>query len=376
MKIVACALAALSLAACASVPPVPNARPLNAQHIDAIGATSVVVAENNGGVMKSWLRQDSSAAAASQGLLGVLVGAAIDGIMNYAPSRRARNAANELAEVMPAEVLNESLVRHLSSQIASGTPGSGVTVSDVRTVQKLSSPGAVDDALEVATSYLLSEDATTLQVSVALTYQNAGIPYATPYTFEGAPPKTELTGPLYRNTFTYSSRQLPVPVLTPELRERLIASIRQNAQDENGAPPAEGSDAFKSMTKELEEANDDRLTKAEIAIFLAREWTRDNGALLRAEIDNAHTFIAKYAVLDMNRTAIPSLTGVDELVETLADGRTVRRGGPGLTAGSYISLPGNVSDFVTYGNAAAIAEVNEARIRNIQEQARAARSTR
>lgn len=374
MRIVACALAALTLTACASVPPVPNARPLNAQHIAALNGTSVAVNENNSGVMKSWFRQDSSAAAASQGLLGVLVGAAIDGIMNYAPSRRARSVANELAEVMPADVLNESLVRAFSSQIATGTPGDGVVVSDVRTVQKVTSPGVVDDALEVATSYLLSEDATTLQVSVTLTYENAGMPYVTPYTFEGAPPKTELTGPLYRNTFTYSSQQLPVPVLTPELRERLIASIRQNALDENGAAPVEGTDAFKSMTKELEEANDDRLTKAEIAIFLAREWTKDNGALLRAEIDNAHAFIAKYAVLDINRTAIPSLNGVDELVETMADGRTVRRGGPGVTAGSYVSLPGNVSDFVTYGNAAAIAEVNETRIRNIQEQARAARS--
>lgn len=374
MRIVACALAALTLAACASVPPVPNARPLNAQNIEALGATSVVVTENNGGVMKSWLRHDSSAAAASQGLIGVLVGAAIDGIMNYGPSRRARSVANELAEVMPAEVLNESLVRHFSSQIASGAPGEGVVVSDVRTVQKLTAPGVVDDALEVATSYLLSEDATTLQVSVTLTYQNAGIPYATPYTFEDAPPKTELTGPLYRNTFTYSSQQLPAPVLTPELRERLIASIRENALDESGAPPAEGSDAFKSMNKELEEANDDRLTKAEIAIFLAREWTRDGGALLRAEINNAHAFIARYAVLDMNWTAIPSLVGVDELVETLPDGRTVRRIGLGVMAGSYVSLPGNVSDFVTYGNAAAIAEVNETRIRNIQQQARAARS--
>jgi len=375
MRIVACALAALSLAACASVPPVPNARPLNAQQIEALGGTSVAVSENNGGVMKSWFRQDSSAAAASQGLLGVLVGAAIDGIMNYAPSRRARGVANELAEVMPADVLNESLVRAFNSQIASGAPGEGVVVSDVRTVQKLTSPDAVDDALEVATSYLLSEDASTLQVSVTLTYENAAIPYVPPYTFEGAPPKTELTGPLYRNTFTYSSEQLPVPVLTPELRERLIASIRANAVDENGAPPAEGTDAFKSMTKELEEANDDRLTKAEIAIFLAREWTKDNGALLRAEISNAHAFIARYALLDMNRTAIPSLNGVDELVETLPGGRTVRRIGPGTMAGSYVSLPGNVSDFVTYGNAAAIAEVNETRIRNIQEQARAARST-
>ncbi|MGZ9113058.1 MAG: hypothetical protein ACXW3K_00420 [Brevundimonas sp.] len=374
MRLVACALAALTVTACASVPPVPQARPLNAAHIEALGATSVAVTENNSGVMKSWFRQDSSAAAASQGLLGVLVGAAIDGIMNYAPSRRARGVANELAEVMPADVLNESLVQHFSRQVASGAPGEGVVVSDVRTVQKLTSPGAENDALEVATSYLLSEDATTLQVSVTLTYQNASIPYVTPYTFEGAPPKTELTGPLYRNTFTYSSQQLPVPVLTPELRERLIASIRENALDESGAAPAEGSDAFKSMTKELEEANDDRLTKAEIAIFLAREWTRNNGALLRAEVNNAHAFIARYAVLDMNRTAIPSLTGVDELVETLADGRTVRRVGAGVMAGSYVSLPGNVTDFVTYGNAAATAEVNETRIRNIQEQARAARS--
>jgi hypothetical protein len=374
MRIVVCALAALSLAACASVPPTPNARPLNAQHIETLGATSVVVAENNGGVMKSWFRQDSSAAAASQGILGVLVGAAIDGIMNYAPSRRARGVADELAEVMPADVLNDSLVRHFSDQIASSPTGGGVVVSDVRTVQKLTSPDAVDDALEVATSYLVSEDASTLQVSMTLTYQNADIPYVTPYTFEGAPPKTELSGPLYRNTFTYSSQQLPVPVLTPELRERLIASIRTNAVDETGAPPAEGSDAFKSMTRELEEANDDKLTKAEIAIFLAREWTRDSGALLRAEIDNAHAFLARYAVLDVNRTAIHSLNGVDELVETLPDGRTVRRVGAGLTAGSYVSLPGNVSDFVTYGNAAAIAEVNEVRIRSIQEQARAARS--
>ncbi|MCS6625576.1 hypothetical protein N0B44_21930 [Roseibacterium beibuensis] len=372
-KIAICALAAMSLAACATVEPVPNARPLNAARIEALGPTPVVVAENNTGVMKSWFRQDSSAAAASQGLLGALVGAAIDGIMNYAPSRRARSAANELAEVMPAEALTESLVQHFSRQIATGTPGDGVVVSGVQTVQKVVEPGTVDDAIEVTSSYLLSEDATTLQVSTTVTYHNAAIPYVTPYTFENAPPKTELTGPLYRNSFTYSSRQLPVPVLTPELRERLIASIRDNARDESGALPVEGTDAFKSMNRELEEARDDKLTKAEIAIFLAREWTRDNGALLRAEIDNAHAFVARYALLDMNRTAIPSLTGVDELVETLPDGRTVRRGGPGISAGSYVSLPGDVSDFVTYGNAAAIAEVNETRLRNIQEQARAAR---
>lgn len=376
MRIVVCALAALSLTACATVEPVPMARPLNQQHIQALGPTSVVVAENNNGVMKSWFRQDSSAAAASQGLLGVLVGAAIDGIMNYAPSRRARAAADELAEVMPAPALNDSMIEHFRRQVATAAPGAGVVVSDVRTVQKLEAPEPTDDAVEVTTSYLLSEDATTLQVSATITYQDDSIPYVTPYTFEKAPPPSELTGPLYRNTFTYSSRQLPVPTLTPELRERLVTSVLNSALDEAGNPPVEGTDAYKAMNKELEEARDDRLTKAEIAIFLAREWTRDDGALIRAEVANAHDFIARYTLIDMNRTAIPSLTGVDELVETRPDGRTVRRVGPGPMAGSYVSLPGQVSDFVTYGNASAVAVANETRTREIQAQARAARSAR
>ena len=128
-----------------------------------------------------------------------------------------------------------------------------------------------------------------------LTYTNPDLPYVTPYTFEKAPPKSELSGPLYRNTFTYYSRQLPVPTLTPELRERLIASIQDSARDENGALPVEGTDAFKGMNRELEQARDDNLTKAEIAIFLTREWSKDNGALLRAEVEQAHAFVARYA---------------------------------------------------------------------------------
>ena len=56
-----------------------------------------------------------------------------------------------------------------------------------------------------------------------------------------------------------------------------------------------------------------------------------------------------------------------------ASTRSGTRVGPGVMAGSYVSVPGSVTDFVTYGNAVAIAEVNETRIRNLQEQARAAR---
>ena len=359
MRIIACALAALSLAACATQPPVPNARPLNASHIATMGPTAVTVSENNTGVGKAWLAQDSSAAGASQGMLGVLISAAFDAMMNAGPSRRAGQAADEIAEVMPVDTLNTSLVETLNRQVA--TPGEGVSISDVRLTQRRTAPLIINDNVEVATNYLLSEDATTLQVVFNLTYTNPDLPYVTPYTFEKAPPKSELSGPLYRNTFTYYSRQLPVPTLTPELRERLIASIQDSARDENGALPVEGTDAFKGMNRELEQARDDNLTKAEIAIFLTREWSKDNGALLRAEVEQAHAFVARYAVIDLNRTAVPSLTGIDEVVETMADGRTIRRLGAGLMTGAYVSSPSEVGSFSTYGNAVAIAQVHRAR---------------
>ncbi|MDQ8027240.1 MAG: hypothetical protein REJ23_00825 [Brevundimonas sp.] len=370
MRILVCALAALSLAACATAP-VPNARPLTAEHIATMGPTPVAVGENNLGVTKSWFYQSSAQAGAQFGLIGALVSATLDAIVNYGPSKRATQAADEIAEIMPTEALDASLAAEFR-RAAAETPGAtGVVIADVSTVQKITAPDAINDAAEVQAFYRLSEDASTLQIGVTVTYHNTALPYVSPYTFEGSPPKTELEGPTYRNTFTYTSNQLPLPVLTPELKERLIVSIQDSARDETGALPVEGTDAFKSMTRELEQARDDELSKAEIAIFLTREWIKDNGALLRAEVENGHAFIARYVVLDMNRTAIPSLEGQDEVVETLADGRTVRRMGSGTLAGSYTSSPGDVAGFATYGNVAAAARAHTDRMTALRETARA-----
>lgn len=375
MRTVVAALAALSLAACAGTP-VPNARPLNASQIAAVGPTQVAVAEANAGVTKSWFYQDTSAAGAAYGLIGAIVTATMNAIINYGPGKRAQAAADELATVMKPEDLNASLANAFRSQIPASAPADAVTVSDVVLVQKLTAPNAVDDALEVAVGYTLSEDASTLRVVVTATYQNTQVPYQTPYTFEGSPPKEETRGPVYRNSFTYYSPQLQVPVLTSELRERLIASIRESNLDAAGAPPAEGSDAYKAMMKELEEAADDQLTAAEIAIFLTREWTRNNGELLKAEIEKAHAFAARYVLLDMNQTAVPSLEGVDEVVETMADGRIVTRVGEGLMAGSYVTTPGDATSFSTYGNTAATSESANDRMEAIRDANRAAQRAR
>jgi hypothetical protein len=419
MRLMVGALCAIALAGCATAPQYPAMRPLTAAHIETMGATPVVVSENNNGIEKAWFYTSTASAGAAYGLIGAMVSAAMDAIINYGPSQRAQKAANEMAEVMPVDALNASLVEHVRQQMAvstapatpaeatltvatteiaadatvlpaaidaAATPAivespappplpSGVYYSDVASQQRLMVREPLEDSIVITTSYTLSEDSSTLRVIAYASYQSTATPYATPYTFTRSVPRPETEGPAYRNTFTYYSTQLPVPTLTPELRERLIANIQESARDANGALPAEGSNEFRSMERELENARDDRLSKDEIAIFLTREWLRDDGALLRRELDQAHTFIARYVALDMNRTVAPSLAGQDELLETAADSRTVRRVGATTAAGSYISSAGNVSSFSTYGNTIGIARVHNERIEQIRDAGRESRQS-
>lgn len=398
MRKISMALAtAAFLAGCATEPPYPAMRPLTAAYVETLGSTPVIVSENNSGIVKTWFFTSTQGAASAYGLVGVLVAAAMDAIINAGPSRRAQNAANEMEELMPVEALNASLAEHfrrqsapqapaaaeaqlaadpsvaapaeVSSEVPSAPP-SGVSYGEVRLEQRLTATTPVDDAIVVSTHYELSEDSSTLHVVASASYQSTQTPYSTPYVFEKAVPKAETEGPAYRNTFSYYSMQLPIPTLTPELRERLIASIQDSARDANGALPAEGSDDFRAMTRELENARDDQLTKNEIAIFLTREWLRDDGAMLRREIERAHEFIARYVMLDLNRPVAPSLVGQDELLETAADDRTVRRIGAGTVAGSYVSSAGNVTSFSTYGNTFSVARENSERIDSIRRAAR------
>lgn len=402
MRMILAAVFAFALAACATAPQHPAMRPLTQAHIDAMGPTPVVVSENNYGVEKSWFFTSTASAGAAYGLIGALVSATMDAIINAGPSARAQKAANEIAELVPVETLNASLTEHLRRQMATETPAAGeattdvaatgeatdvaltsapapapttltgVSYSGVETAQRLMARDTLDDAVEISVHYTLSEDSTTLRVIANANYQSTQTPYTTPYQFEGSPPRSESEGPAYRNAFTYYSTQLPVPTLTPELRERLIASIQDSVRDANGALPAEGSDEYRSMERELDNARDDRLSKDEVAIFLTREWLRDDGALLRQEIEQAHAFIARYLLLDMNRTVAPSLTGQDELIETMADNRTVRRIGAGLGAGSYVSSAADVSSFSTYGNAVGIARRHSDRIEELRASTRRA----
>lgn len=350
-KIMASAMC-LTLAACATVEPVPNARPLSQANIEALGPTKVSVTGSEQGVTKSWFYTDVNGG--GMGLVGAIAGAIAAAIINAAPSARAHKQANEVAEVQSAEDLNLAMVAKVKEEAAKVT--TGVTFPEVVLTYKVATPGEVDDAVEITTFYTLSEDSSVLRIIAVATYSNAAIPYKTPYSFTKAVPKSETKGPLYRNTFTYYSTPLPVPTLTPELRERLIANIRESAQDETGAAPLEGTTEYKAMQREIELANDDKLTPNETSLFLTREWLRNDGAMIKEEVRRAQDFIVRYMMLDINRTAIPSLSGQDELLETAADQRTVRRIGKGVEAGSYVCSAPDVSAFATYGNTIAVAK--------------------
>jgi hypothetical protein len=356
----------LALAACATAEPFPNARPLPEASIKAMGPTPLSVTADENGVAKAWYYTEVNGGG---GLVGVIAGAIAAAIINAAPSARAHKQADEVAKVLPVEALNASFVAKVKEEAAKTATGPGVTFPDVGMIYKSVTPGDLDDVVEITTTYTLSEDSSVLRIVATATYSNKAMSYKTPYTFKGSVPKSETKGPLYRNVFTYYSTPLPVPILTSELRERLIANIKESARDETGAPPAEGTPQYKSMQREIELANDNKLTPNETSLFLTREWLSNDGARIKEEVRRAQDFVARYVMLDINRTAIPSVDGQDELLETASDQRTVRRIGKGPEAGSYVCSAPNVTAFATYGNTIAVSKSTVAYIKSLKEQA-------
>src|SRR5262249_20493119 len=134
------------------------------------------------GIEKSWFMTDSSAAGAQYGLLGALVTGVMDAIMNAGPSKRASKAANEIAELLPADALTVSMVSALQSQAPGSTaPAGAVSLANVTTVQKITSPERRDGAVEIVTHYTLSEDASAFRITSNVTLEGKALPYKTPY---------------------------------------------------------------------------------------------------------------------------------------------------------------------------------------------------
>jgi hypothetical protein len=356
VKIAVCiaASAAVLVGACATEPH-PYKRPLSLEMASMLGDTNVVLVENNSGVQATWFMSDSSATGAQYGLIGALVSATMDAIVNSGPADTAQKLADQVAVVAAVDKMNTDFREQVRTSAA--LDGHKVRFADVATKQKYFLNPHADDTVEVDVDYRLSEDATTLKVTAVAVYQRPDLKYVTPYTFKSIP-EEELSGPVYRNTFVYESSRL-VPTITPEIKRAWVDEIKLSYISKLGALPTSKSSAFREMNQKIAEAENDALTKEESSRILVSTWTSNQGEFLFNELKGAHAYLGKYILHDLNNPAVPSLTGKDEIVEQLPDGRTVRIMGEGLLAGSYTSTPGGLT---TYGNAAQVAKVNRDRM--------------
>lgn len=345
--------AAVVMTACATAPTVPVKRPITAEAKAKIGNPDVNVTANNVGVGATWFMTQSNGGGA--GLAGVIGAAIADAIINAAPSSRASKTANEVAETVIAEDLNDSLMAAMKA-VEGGD--SEISIRSTTLVNGLDKSLDNDGKVVLTVNYMLAEDASAFKAVALAQYEREDMPYVTPYTFEGSTPKNQKGGPLYSNSFTFNSTQFAQPVLTEALKAELVKAVEDSFRGEDGSLPTEGSE-FKKMQKSIENANDDKLTKSETSVFLVQSWLADEAEPMKAEIEQAHEFIAKYLLVDLNSTEIPRLDGMDKVVETLDSGRVVKLIGQGTGAGSYISEPGNVESFTTYGNAVKYSKVGQ-----------------
>lgn len=371
-------LALMVLAAgCATYEPVPIKRPMSAENAQIAGQTEAILRDQPMGVGKAWFYTSSAGAGAAYGLAGAIASAIVDAIVNAGPSARATRAADEVATGISIDEINAHMLQELREEVRTEVTGGGpVTLTGVtnetmsaRRIAQIGIQGT-QGKLVIMTDYLLSEDASTLRVTATASYTDAATPWRTPYVFQRQVPREQLTGPAYFNRFTYYSDAIKVPPFSPEFKQQLVAAVEAAARDANGNLPAEGTREYNSYQRELTRANDDEFSKDEIALFLVIEWTKDNGQLLRRHITAAHEFFATYIIRDINDPTVPSLTGVDERIETLPDERTVRRIGSGLEAGAYVSSPPSVAGFVTFGNTANFSADAQERNRRLEEAER------
>lgn len=355
MRVVACAFAALTLAACASQ--APYAQHMTAEQIALAGPTSVSVTDNNLGMVSTWPKRDSSAAAGGliaygtpQGIAGGLLSIGIDALANSEPQRRAIETADEFETIFTAEALNASLEEGFRQMIAAESAGR-ISVADVSRSLKVSRPEPINNAIEVLATYEVAEYSNALRITAYVTYRD------------------ETGAPRYANRFVYYSRELEAPELDQEVRVALVNAIHKRFRDADGQLPRYGTIAQVDFTRDIREARDDFMTRAERAILVTDQWTRDDGALLRAEIANAQALLARYVLLDINSTPTADVTTEDQLVETLPDGRTVYRLAGGFWAGSYEFRPAGGQPRAHYPNGLGVSTMQQAKYRWLLDQA-------
>ncbi len=378
------------LSGCATTS-IPVTRKLSPDTASQIGKTDVIIAANETGVRAGWtsagaaptnnnyvyVPPGTSPVAAG---VGAGIGQAIAiAIMDAAPSARARKTVNAVNSNLDDARLDVQLKEKITTSLR------GETVSfdgvDIQAFDR-KSPELMD-ALKVVTSYTLAEDASGIMVQADVSYMSTDQVYTTPYDFGGKPPKDELKGPLYRNTFTYHSDLLDVPPMSDAIRKELVVAIEAQYGDEMTDLKSQGlkeskfekksGKATKNRNEALKRTEDNKMSKTERAILLVDNWRGNDSPALMQAISDGQDFIVSMLVQDLNNSMIPQFERANPKdkkrdiygplgredyteIETDDSGRKVLRVDSGLYAGAYHSVP--EEGFASYGNTFKVAEKN------------------
>lgn len=343
----------------------PLTRPLVESNVDRLGDVSVLVVEDFAGVGVGWssaaqrtadnpMAQIGQIASLATGsVLGIMGSAVTNGMIDSAPSSRAGRVASLVNMSVDASDLGQGLRTAVDE--ASGNLPEDAKVSLRRPrVMEIPAVRVRRDALYIDPIYTLSRDGASLRVVVDAALIAPGLEYA-----DGQTTRRTRTGPIYSNRFAYFSEPVPFPVLNEETREHLRAATRRAFAAASGRKNATGRKAAHALA----EVEDDVLSESEAAILIAREWSKDDGARLKAEIERAHAFVAAALMKDMaGEDAATEFDGIT-IAETEAGTRKVVRLADGPYQGGYISQPASNRPLPDFGNASRMAVANRQRQR-------------
>jgi len=367
MKMWFIALTLAILSGCVSQ--VPYKRPMQEKYQPALQDLQIYTYADKQGVGVRYFVQDSTAAGAQFGLLGMLVTSAIDGIANIGPRERSAKLANRLATGFDLLGIEMELQSALSRELAH-VPGISMRpeIKHAQGEQKLEADMFAEPAsLLVTVNYSMSPDLSHLIITSNARIFSQSMKYSPLYPKEDEElaaaekkrqdainqntsktnprkkkPKeipADQSGQLYRNTLTYISDALHVEGKSQSEIDAEVAAIRARYTDNNGKQ-TRNREQIVQMNREVKAASKPD-NNNQLAERRAQKWLENDGALLKKVMAEGMGELSRLLAKDMQVTDIPQFNSKQsDLVQPIADGsRRIVIKTRGHAAGQYSSEP-------------------------------------
>lgn len=275
---------------------------------------------------------DSTAAVAQYGLIGLVVGGAIDS---------STNTSNvELYQKLMAPIQDKMLAFNFDGQANKMFKAATVNIpwfeAKNYTLTKKAQEDFAEPTLSITLHYRLTTDLSSLFVIAEVEQHHAG-------------PKKDSAALTYKNKFGYFSKHLPIKTFRDP--EEIEATKKELWQKFNARPEHVKKDrnVKLKLNYALKKA-DDNLSHEEQLQHLANQWLADDAKLVKQELNNALADLTAMIQMDLADTTAPldlvkrtntemgSVSLNYEVVQKL-EGRQIVRNVRGNFIGTLCSIP-------------------------------------